>query len=89
MFYFKQSLSPDSSFVREKSRSSQRLFDKHKNGKHLKGGDKLDNKIPYTEAVFLPHFPLRGEIEEHDFEVGGIIIVITVLKVIIYYKRLY
>ena len=65
-----QSLSPDASFVREKSRSSQRLNDhKHKDGKAGKGVDKVDHKIPVTEALFLPHFPLRGEIEDHDFEV--------------------
>ena len=29
----------------------------------------MDHKIPVTEALFLPHFPLRGEIEDHDFEV--------------------
>ena len=65
-----QSLSPDATFVREKSRSSQRLNEhKHKDGKGSKGVDKVDHKIPVTEALFLPHFPLRGEIEDHDFEV--------------------
>ncbi|XP_076452564.1 ribosomal protein S6 kinase-related protein-like [Babylonia areolata] len=68
-----QNLPPDASFVREKSRSSQRLSDaKHRDGKHGRGGGG-DHKIPVTEALFLPHFPLRGEIEDLDFEVVEVI----------------
>lgn len=69
-----QALSPDASFVREKSRSSQRLNDHRiKDVKTGHGKDHTDHKIPVTEALFLPHFPLRGEIEDHDFEVVEVI----------------
>ncbi|XP_025091470.1 uncharacterized serine/threonine-protein kinase SgK494-like [Pomacea canaliculata] len=69
-----QALSPDASFIREKSRSSQRLTSpKQKENKGAKSADKTDNKIPITEALFLPHFPVRGEIEDHDFEVVEVI----------------
>jgi hypothetical protein len=65
-------LSADASFVREKSRSSQRLDRKDKKGRPRgqSEADVVDHKIPVTEALFLPHFPLRGEIEDHDFEVS-------------------
>ena len=69
LHYRSQKLSPDASFVREKSRSSQRLNQNDHKHKRGKGEDKVDHKIPVTEALFLPHFPLRGEIEDHDFEV--------------------
>ncbi|KAH9525745.1 hypothetical protein Btru_002243 [Bulinus truncatus] len=78
-----QKLSPDAPvlFSKEKSLSQQRL--NHNQPKPVKpnkaGGKKQkhhpDNlpQLPQTEAVFLPEFPLRGDLEELDFEVIDVI----------------
>ncbi|XP_046555057.1 ribosomal protein S6 kinase-related protein-like [Haliotis rubra] len=74
-----QSLSANASFVREKSRSSNRLFrigssrdvrraniPRREEQPHLWG-------VPLTEALFLPDFPVRGDLEDQEFEVIDII----------------
>ncbi|XP_071093448.1 ribosomal protein S6 kinase-related protein-like [Haliotis cracherodii] len=74
-----QSLSANASFVREKSRSSNRLFrigssrdirrvhaPRREEPPHLWG-------VPLTEALFLPDFPIRRDLEEQEFEVIDII----------------
>ncbi|XP_041348800.1 ribosomal protein S6 kinase-related protein-like isoform X2 [Gigantopelta aegis] len=72
----RQSLSANETFARVKSRSSGRLFRLGSSPK-VNDVDKEDGKtmwkIPITEALFLPDFPVRGDIEEQDFEVIDVI----------------
>ncbi|KAK0060471.1 microtubule-associated serine/threonine-protein kinase 3-like isoform X1 [Biomphalaria pfeifferi] len=78
-----QRLSPDAqvSFSKEKSLSQQRLNQNQvRPGKPNKGAGKKQKhlsedlpQLPPEDAVFLPEFPLRGDLEELDFEVIDVI----------------
>lgn len=77
-----QRLPPDAPvFTKEKSVSQLRLnHANEKPGKLSKSEKKSKQQneelpqLPPAEAAFLPDFPLCGDLEELDFEVGGVIL---------------
>ncbi|XP_050410193.1 ribosomal protein S6 kinase-related protein [Patella vulgata] len=75
-----QNLSINEDFKRNKSRFSNRLFkfgsskdlSRTKitsNGKGVDETDKAQWNVPWSEALFLPDFPIRGDAEEQDYVV--------------------
>ncbi|XP_064612705.1 ribosomal protein S6 kinase-related protein-like [Liolophura sinensis] len=75
-----QFLSADGDFMRSKSRSSQRLFklgSSHDIRKaKFREAPKVSTtqrRIPLVEALFLPEFPLQGDLDELGYEVVGVI----------------
>ena len=75
-FVFLKTLSSNAHSVHEKSRSSQRLVDNSQPADGWHKGIPGSKKIAVTEACFLPHFPLRGEIEDQNFQVASLLIVV-------------
>ena len=79
LIYLLQNLTPDAQVLSKvKSVSSQRLNAKGKSPRSGKAGKKNKGlveeseelRLPPAEAAFLPDFPLRGDLEELDFEVN-------------------
>lgn len=76
LFFHFQFLSADGELVRSKSRSSQRLFKLGSSHDIRKAKFKEPSKLPSTqrriplvEALFLPEFPLHGDLDELGYEV--------------------
>lgn len=71
-----QSFVLDPLLVRGKSRSSARLTRLASNGSISDVGSKNSEPqttIPLAEALFLPEFPVRGDLDTQDFEVMSVI----------------
>ena len=78
MFSLQEFPSPkreDTSFIRKLVRASKRR--KHNNTHHRsvsphqspqRGGSEW--KVPFTDGLFLPEYPVKGDVEHSDFEVS-------------------
>ncbi|XP_021365952.1 serine/threonine-protein kinase S6KL-like isoform X1 [Mizuhopecten yessoensis] len=69
---FLQATNPD--FVRgNKTRGSERLVRGKSQDELDKGSEGAQWSVPLVEALFLPDFPVRGSLEEQEFEVVDVI----------------